>query len=54
MKIKIEATVDIDPQMWEQEYGAAPEEVEDDVKAYYAQILWQLAEEFNRTGAHRV
>lgn len=53
-EIEIATTVSIDPEMWAREYGCAADEVEDDVKAYYEQILWQCAETFNRTGAHQI
>lgn len=54
MRIEITATVDIDPELWQSEYGATADEVESDVQAYYAQILYQCAEKFNQTGAHPI
>jgi hypothetical protein len=34
MKVKIEFTIDIDQDTWQQEYGIAREDVREDVKTY--------------------
>ena len=38
MKIKIEFTVDVDPDAWELNYGTNRNEVRDDVKGYIRNI----------------
>ena len=38
MKIKIEFTVDVDPDAWELNYGTNRNEVRDDVKGYIKNI----------------
>ena len=34
MKVRVSFTVDIDPDVWELEYGVAREDVREDVKAH--------------------
>ena len=39
MKIKIEFTVDVDPEAWELNYGTSRNEIRNDVKGYVENIV---------------
>jgi len=39
MKIKIEFTVDVDPEAWELNYGTGRNEIRNDVKGYVENIV---------------
>jgi len=39
MKIKIEFTVDVDPEAWELNYGTSRNEIRDNVKDYVLNIV---------------
>lgn len=54
MRVKVTATVEIDPDLWASEYGIERAEVREDVKNYYANILARLADEFNNSGGHQL
>tara|TARA_Y100000361_G_scaffold31462_1_gene26330 strand:+ start:293 stop:529 length:237 start_codon:yes stop_codon:yes gene_type:complete len=40
MKIKIEFTVDVDPEAWELNYGTGRNEIRNDVKGYVENIVF--------------
>lgn len=43
MKVRITLTLDIDPEVWGLEYGAAPEDMRDDVRSYVLDAIQQSA-----------